>query len=271
MQQGFFSEQEMADMAPGFIPPAPENYVLPTNFPDISRAKRIALDFETFDPYIDVGSGCRRGAYAVGYAVAAEDHDGKIFHTEYYPLRHKAGPNIDEDRGWNYLRDNLNRFHGEITGANVVLYDGDLAQTKGVHPPCKWRDVQWAEALIDEIAPSYKLDAIGKKYLGIGKVKDTLRGLYGPSYIERFHEVHPGHARPYALGDVTLPLLIRPHQEKALADLGMTDLYDIECRLAPFLLYMRDQGVRVHRGRAESLGKTFDAQRDAALQQASKL
>ncbi len=125
--------------------------------------------------------------------------------------------------------------------------------------------------LLDEYAPSYKLNGLAKKYLGEHKVTETLKGLYGPGYIERFQEVHPGHARDYGLGDVTLPLRILEAQLKQLRKEKLEDLYDLECRQVPFLLYMRKQGVRVDLKHAEHLDEMFSAKRDAALKEASRI
>ncbi len=268
MQQSFFTNEELAAAAPGFVPPPPRDYHVPTQFPSLLDAKCISLDLETHDPdIVEKGCGARRSdSYIVGASISVDGF------SEYYPVRHSNGQNVDEERFWQYLRDNLNDYRGTITGANVVLYDGDWLQSKNVRPVhAKWWDVQWAEALIDDIADSYSLEALGKKYLGRGKAKQVLRELYGPDYINRFREVHPGHARAYGIGDVTMPLEIKTFQETELARLGMTDLFNLESRLAPFLLYMREQGVRVNLERAANLGKTFDSKRDAALRRAREL
>lgn len=262
-------------MSAGLCPPDPKDYQLPTRFPDISKASSISLDFETHDPNIgEKGPGCRRGdGYIVGAAIAAWDKAGQLMHHEYYPTRHRVGPNCDESKVIQYLRDSLNFFEGELVGANVVQYDGDWAQTYDIRPRfAKWVDVQWAEALIDETSLSYKLENLSQKYLGYGKTTDRLKELYGgTNYIKRFREVHPGYARDYGLGDTLNPYLVWQQQKKELERLGMTKLFDIESRLAPFLLYLREQGVRISRERAESFNKRLEDSRAAKLAQCTQL
>lgn len=270
---GLFSTAEISAMSGGRRPPAPRSYALPTNFPSFRTAKRVSVDLESVDPSLGMGKGpgWRRGAYIVGFAVALQDRTGDIPFSEYYPLAHKGVQNLDADRVLSWLGTEMAFYTGEIVGANL-LYDGDGLQYQQVEAPlAKWRDVQWAEALIDENAMSYKLGALAKKYLGESKVTDELKMMYGPGYIERFMEVHPGHARAYGLGDVQLPLRVLEEQYKVLKKEKLEDLYDLECRLTPFLLYMRRLGVRVDLEKAAGLHGTLAKQRDAALHEASKL
>lgn len=267
-----FSQEEMADLFCGQIPPAPTDYVLPTSFPDLRKAARISVDLETLDPNIvDYGNGVyRKDGKIVGVAIAAWDSAKVLMHAEYYPIAHKAGPNLDHDKVMQYLRDNLNFFEGELTGANVSLYDGDWLQSEGVRPAlAKWRDVQWAEPLIDEMSFTYKLDYLAHKYLNTGKVTNELKELYGPDYIKRFNEVHPGHARKYGIGDVLLPSAILDCQYKELDALGLRKLYETECRLTPFLLYLREQGVRVDMDRAAEVREILAGKRAQAMKEAS--
>jgi DNA polymerase I-like protein with 3'-5' exonuclease and polymerase domains len=268
-QGSFFSQDELDAMSSGYVPPPPKNYVLPTRFPNLSRASRIAWDWETKDPKIgDLGNGVyRKDGRIVGGAIAAWDKEGKLFHAEYYPFAHRNGPNLDEKNVIRYFQDQLNFFEGELVGANL-LYDGDWGQSVGIVPAfAKWRDVQWAEALIDEMSFTYRLEHLGKKYVGLGKVTAGLKELYGPDYIKRFDEVHPGHAREYGLGDVLLPNAILKEQYKVLDDLGLRDLFELESRLTPFLLYLRRQGVRVSMDRATEFGRTLTEKRDAKLKE----
>ena len=274
-QTGFFSTDEMENMSAGLCPPDPKDYKLPTHFPSLSGAAAISLDFETHDPNVSSkGPGCHRGdGYIVGAAVAAWDKHGVKMHHEYYPTRHRVGPNCDENKVLQYLRDNLNFFEGELLGANVIQYDGDWAQAHDIRPRfAKWIDVQWAEALIDEMAMNYKLESLSKKYLGYGKVTDKLKELYGgTNYIKRFREVHPGYARDYGLGDTENPYLVWQKQKLELERLGMSKLFDTERRLAPFLLYLREQGVRISGERAETFNLRLQKSRQARLDECTAL
>lgn len=273
-----FSTAEMSAIAGGATPPAPKDYRLPTQFPYFGDAYRISLDVESHDPSLaeKKGPGWRRDAYLVDVSLAIQNRDGSIGFSELYPIGHKNGPNLDGDKVMEWLTDNLAFFTGEIVGANL-LYDADGLEARGVYAPCaKWRDVQWAEALLDENAMSYQLNTIAQKWLGEKKVTDELKLLYGPGYKERFREIHPGHARAYGLGDVTLPLRILDAQYKGtkehdgLNKQHLTDLFHLESRLLPFLLYMRKLGVRVDLEAAARLGEMLEAKRDNALRDCSR-
>jgi DNA polymerase I-like protein with 3'-5' exonuclease and polymerase domains len=272
--EGLFSAAEIAGMKGGVRPPAPKNYKLPTHFPSLSRVKRISLDLESCDPSLgnDMGPGWRRDAFIAGWGLAIGDGKSEQPEfAEYYPVRHRGGPNLDADRVFEWLRDELAFYTGEIVGANL-LYDGDGYQYQDIIAPlAKWRDVQWAEALIDENAFNYQLERLSKKYLGHGKVTDELKALYGPGYKTRMHEVHPGHMRAYGIGDVAQPLCVLHHQEKELRKQKLDDLFDMECRLMPMLLYMRRRGQRIDMKAADSLHDQFKAKRAEELQAATKL
>ena len=273
--ESFFSADEISGMSGGIIPPAPKNYRLPEHFPSLRGVKCIGLDLEDKDKSgslsKDLGPGWRRGASIVGFALAIGATDGKIEFSEYYPCRSKAGPNLDPDRLFEWLGDELAFYDGEIVGANL-LYDADGFANEGIITPfAKWRDIQWAEALIDENAFNYQLERIAKKYLGEGKVKDELKALYGTAYKERMDEIHPGHMRAYGIGDVVLPLRVMPVQAKELKRQKLDELYDLECRLLPMLLYMRRKGQRVDLAAAEQLHDKFTIRRAECLREATKL
>lgn len=268
-----FSTDIISAMAGGIRPPAPKNYRLPETFPSLRNVKRIALDLEGKDKSIsdDKGPGWRRDAFICGFSLAIGDDKGKIEFSEYYPTRHKGGPNLDEERVFEWLRDEVVFYDGEITGANL-LYDADGFQYQNIMAPlAKWRDVQWAEALIDENAFNFMLERLATKYTGTGKIKDELKALYGDGYKERMDEIHPGHMRAYGRGDVELPLTILNAQYKELRSQKLVEVYDLECRLLPMLLYMRRKGQPVDLKAADELHEVFARKRAEALREATRL
>lgn len=261
-------------MSGGIRPPAPKNYRLPEKFPDFQSAKRISFDIEGKDPSLsdDRGPGWRRNAFMCGFTLAIADANGRPEFVEYYPTRHKGGPNLNEEAVLEWLTENLSFFQGEVVGANL-LYDFDAINNRYNIPSpfAKFRDVQWAEALIDENAFNYMLQRLGKKYSGRGKAVDELKALYGDGYKERMDEIHPGHMRAYGIDDVLLPLEILSAQTKELANQNLTDVYDLECRLLPMLLYMRRKGQPVDLHAADELHDKFTKGRLKALQEATKV
>ena len=75
---------------PLFQPPS--EWTPPEKFPDLSDAKEIAVDLETYDPNIkETGPGWAVGnGYIAGVAIAVEGWKG------YFPIRHEGGGNFDE-------------------------------------------------------------------------------------------------------------------------------------------------------------------------------
>lgn len=262
-----FSEETVSALKGLVRFPAPTDYNLPTKFPSLQQAKRICLDLESHDTdLVKKGPGWMRDAYPIGVNIGTDDG-----FAEYYPIKHNNGPNLDGDKVYAYLRDELAFYKGEIVGANL-LYDGDGLQHQSVIAPfAKWKDVQWAEALLDEHAFNYQLERLSRKWIGRGKATDELKAMYGNEYKSRMRDVHPGHLRTYGLGDVLNPLLILLEQEKQLAKEGLTDLWKLECRLMPLLLYMRRIGQRVDVNAAERFSETMNAKLNECLKICSDL
>jgi DNA polymerase-1 len=238
-------------------PEAPADYKVPNEFPQIHQAKRITLDVESYDPEIQSkGPGWRRDAKIIGIGVNADNE-----FKRYYPLGHIYGPNCGPDAVWSWLRSELNGFRGEITGANTNLYDLDGLQLQGVKPwGARLRDIQWAEPLLDENSLSYSLNSLAEKYLGKTKQTTLLDNKYGPKWIQATREVHPAHIEQYVFGDIDLPGEILDQQLQKLQSENLLKLYDLECRLAPMLLYMRNRGVRVDLEKAKTLSLQMQEQ-----------
>lgn len=229
------------------------DYNPPVHFPDISQAPRIILDLETqgLDPL--------RGGYIVGISIGIKGW------KQYYPIRHKSGPNCDSTQVLRWLKDQLKFYTGEIVGANSNLFDGFFLQKAGIYAAhAKWRDVQWAEALLDEYADNYKLNTLGLKYTGQSKLSDDIKNIYGPKVMAHFSEVHPGHASPYALQDLDLAGGVYEKQIPLLQADNLFDLFDLECRLSPLLNYMRELGVDVDIDQAEQLQKELKGDYETA-------
>jgi DNA polymerase I-like protein with 3'-5' exonuclease and polymerase domains len=255
-------------------PPVPEGYKIPTTFPNFVHAKRVTIDAETHDPELNTkGCGLMRGnAYVVGWAVQIEYSNGEVF-KEYYPMRHDYGDNCSAVGVEQWLADNMNdpNFKAEIVGANVCQYDGMFMHMSNVRPiNGQWRDIQWSEPLLDENAPSYSLESQCKKYGLPGKEYGDLTALYGPKWIQHFREVHPYHARGYALGDVDRPGRILDMQIPKLKKEKLLDLFHLESRLTPFLHYMRKVGVRVDKQAAENFNDELMIMRDAQFDHLSQ-
>lgn len=210
----------------------------------------LAVDCETKDPELrERGPGFMRGdAHIVGLAVGTED-GGRW----YFPMRHEVGGmNMDAEQVLRWARDELTRDGQTKVGANL-LYDLEALAAEGVHVRGPTVDVQWQEALIDENAKTYALEALAQKYLGEGKHSTALYDWCAAAYGGKANGSQRGNiyrapaslVGPYAEGDVDLPLRIAEAQREVLDRDGLLGLAGIENRLLPILLAMRRRGVRV--------------------------
>ena len=79
----------------------------PSEYPNLSGAKRLGFDIETCDPDLTrKGPGVRRsGNYVCGYSLSTGDE------SWYFPIRHVGGGNMDVDATLGYLRETIGEFH----------------------------------------------------------------------------------------------------------------------------------------------------------------
>ena len=230
---------------------AKANYNPPKELIAFRSFGRVGLDIEAYDPnLLTMGSGAhRKDGRIVGIAIA-----DSIGHSTYYPTAHvnKDRCVANPDKFWANFREQASNYEGEIVGANLV-YDLDwlMAEQGVTFPKAKIRDVQTAEPLIDENRLSYKLEVLARHYLEEGKLTEDLSSIYGKDFIKHMDMVDPGHAADYAERDTTLPWEILDQQQPILADQNLTPLFEMESRLTPLLIQMRQCGVRIDVEKAE--------------------
>lgn len=238
-------------------------WVAPTELPSLKGVKRLGLDTETKDLTLqEKGPGFRWGAHPVGLSLATDD--GRKF---YFPTDHEGGGNLDRKVIIKWAKKELGEFDGEIVGMNLG-YDLDaLGTCWGVTLPKvkAFHDIQVAEGLIDENRDFYNLEAISQDYLGIGKDETVFReGMkalgFGtdPNTIKRnLWRAPAGIVGPYAEADADRPLQIFAMQEKRLAEEDLLQVYNIERRLIPLLVRMRQRGIPVNVEKVERLRARF--------------
>jgi len=259
-QQGLFYTQEhkrARGMKGGSRPLAPipaTGWQPPTEFPNLSNTPVIAFDTETYDPEMTTaGPGwSRNSGYVVGISLATEDA------SWYFPIAHHLGGNLDRDAVLRFVADALSNEKQVKVGANL-LYDCGWLSDSGVEVKGKLYDVQFAEALLDDWALSYSLEALGRKYCGEGKVSNELYEWCAASYggapdgkqranIWRAPVELVG---PYAEQDAALPIEVFKKQYDLLHKENLLDVFEMESALIPLLLKMRQTGVRVDLDKAE--------------------
>lgn len=234
-------------------PPIPDDMLwCPDAFPNLSAAKTISVDVETWDPDLkEKGPGAHRGSYLVGIAVGTEDRQW------YFPMEHENqydpnGVNLPREAVLEWARDNLCGPQTKLF-ANA-MYDLEFLWCADVQVPGPYIDVQVAAPLIDENAGSYALGKLADLYGLEGKdesrLYEWLARAYGGQATRRAQGGRIALAPPemvaqYAMSDVRLPFEVYERQKKELARDDLEEIFDVESRLIPLLLAMRLRGVAV--------------------------
>lgn len=233
----------------------------PDHFPDLSSAKRIAVDIETHDPDLRIrGSGVYRGnCELVGVAIGTDDG-----YRGYFPIAHADSANFDKAVVLDWLKIQLGRPHQAKVGAHLY-YDLAILAAEGVQVKGIKYDVQVAEPLLDENLLEYNLESLAQRYLGEGKVEGAMvqwaRAAFGCKAKDvkgYMREIPAMLAGPYAEGDVDLPLRLLEMQERKLDAQNLTALFDLESRLIDPLLRMQQTGVRIDPSKADQVGEMLD-------------
>jgi DNA polymerase I-like protein with 3'-5' exonuclease and polymerase domains len=222
--------------------------------PNLSSAKLIGYDTETFDPYLsEDGPGWGRGAgYVLGVALAVDEQN-----KWYIPLgEHPPEAHV------RYLRDTLGTDTPK-TGANLQYDYGWLAEI-GIWPGGLQMDIQFAEALLDDVMlypngrrRSFSLDSLAMDYLGKQKEKFEIeaycqeRWPRSKDFRENLWKCPVEHVAPYAMADAALPIEIIKQQWSMLSKEDLLNVFELECKLIPLLVRMRMNGMPVDLEKAQ--------------------
>jgi hypothetical protein len=175
-----------------------------SQLPSWAGAKRVAIDLETTTqssgPW---AQGCDAGAKVVGISFAIEDGP-----AHYLPIGHPED-NLDPDHVWAYLRDQSRRSTATSSGPTCRTISTSSGTTAHVPKVKKYRDVQIADPLINELHESYSLDNIAAR-LGLpGKDESVLRQgaeAYNVDPKKGMWQLPARFVGDYAIQDVRLPL-----------------------------------------------------------------
>ena len=250
---------------PLFQPPS--EWTPPEKFPDLSDAKEIAVDLETYDPNIkETGPGWAVGnGYIAGVAIAVEGWKG------YFPIRHEGGGNFDE----RILKKQVQRimdlpcdkiFHN-------AAYDVGWLRWWGVEVKGKIIDTLIAAPLIDENRFRYSLNELGKDYLKETKSEALLYEAareWGVNAKAEMWKLPAMYVGPYAEQDADLTLRLWNHFKLELIKQELSSIFDLETRLFPCLLDMKTKGVRVDLNKADKIKKDLQKKEDFLLFQIKK-
>ena len=228
----------------------------------------VAVDLETCDPNLKRGGPGykRRDGKVVGVALA-----DKYQHV-YLPFDHLGGDNLCKDIVLQYLN-NVVCNCDEVIMANAT-YDLGWLETLGVRVSCPVRDIQVAEALIDEEKFSYSLDSIAKKYLKKGKNEDKLRQAaydYEVRTKDEMWKLPARHVGAYAEADARLTYDCYQQQIPILKEQELWTVWELECELIPVLVYMSMKGVPVDLDAAEQFNADLKVKEIALLNEFKNL
>jgi DNA polymerase I-like protein with 3'-5' exonuclease and polymerase domains len=215
----------------------------PQRFPDLSGERILGFDCETRDPELDKrGPGFFRGsAEVVGVSLATTDR------AWYFPMGHLGGGNMDRESVCRYLQDLFSRSDLTLVGANT-RYDLEGCDHFGLRIACRLLDVQIAEALIDEELPTYALDAISRRYLGVGKDESLLNdaaAAFGTDPKRELWKLPAKFVGPYAEADAHNTLRIFHKQLEILEDEELLPIFQLESELLPIIYKMRKLGILI--------------------------
>jgi DNA polymerase I-like protein with 3'-5' exonuclease and polymerase domains len=244
------------------------DWTAPTEFPDLTKHKVVAIDLETRDPNMKkLGTGwARKDGEVVGIAVATADFNG------YFPIAHQQGGNMDKKMvlAWfqkQLLADNTKVFHN-------ASYDVGWIKAIGLKINGKIIDTMITAALIDENRFSYSLNNVAKDYLGKLKAETELRQRadeWGVDAKAELWKLPASYVGFYAEQDAQLTLELWNRFQHEIQKQSLNDVWELEMDLLPILIDMREKGVRVDLDGAHVLKKEFVRREKEELASIKKL
>ena len=254
MQQDLLSiprSEQPAKTLPSSLEPS-SFWRSPTSLPQLSG--EIAIDLETYDPYLrQTGPSYKRNeGFVVGIAIADANN------TLYLPFAHEGGDNLPKNLVLKYVSDQIKNADC-ILFANA-LYDLGWLHTLGIDVSCTVRDIQVAEALIDEEQFSYSLNNLSIKYLDRPKDEVHLKKAaeaYGVDPKAGLWKLAARHVGTYAEIDARNTWDVYQHQKPILTKANLTQIWELECKVTKVLLSMTLKGVPVDLPAAEEYNNTL--------------
>lgn len=236
----------------------------PSNLPDLSQEKIIAIDTETCDPNIQtLGPGwSRRDGFMTGIAVATSNWKA------YLPIAHEGGGNLSKNIVLRWLKDQLK--HGMSVVFHNAQYDLGWLSTEGITVPGKVLDTMIAAPLLDENRFSYSLNALGYTYLGERKKEDDLKiaaHQHGVDAKKEMWKLPASRVASYAETDAKLTLDLWNVLRRKLSFENCDKILDLELSLLPIIFNMRQKGIRVDLDKAEKTKKFLQQKEDKLLKQ----
>jgi DNA polymerase I-like protein with 3'-5' exonuclease and polymerase domains len=245
----------------------PSEWTPPEKVPNLSEAKEIAVDLETYDPDIKTkGPGWAiNNGYIAGVAIAVEGWKG------YFPIRHEGGGNFDEGILKRQIQKIMDLPCDKVF--HNAAYDVGWLRWWGVEVKGKIIDTLIAAPLIDENRFRYSLNELGKDYLKETKSEALLYEAakeWGVDAKAQMYKLPAMYVGPYAEQDADLTLRLWQYFKVELIKQELSSIFDLETRLFPCLLDMKSKGVRVDLDKADRIKKDLQKKETTLLKQIKK-
>ena len=205
----------------------------PLELPELTGAKKIAIDVETKDPNLKVnGPGWPTGdGEVVGYAIAVDDWSG------YIPIRHLGGGNLDEKIVNRWLKKVFECPADKIM--HNAQYDLGWIKQMGFQVNGKIIDTMLVASLLDENRFSYSLNALAYDVLNKTKSEKQLMEAareFGVDPKAEMWKMPAGFVGPYAEVDAELTLELWNVFSVQLAKEDLSTIAELELKLLPCLV-----------------------------------
>ena len=222
---------------------------IPTEYPDLTGYKSIAVDLETSDPNLkSLGPGWARGdGFIVGIAVAAGDYKG------YFPIRHQNGHNLDPKMTMRWFKQQMDTPRIDKIMHNAT-YDAGWLQAEGIEVKGRIIDTMVTGAIVDENRFSYSLNNLGRDYIDMRKDEKALRAAardWGFDPKSEMWRMLPMDVGAYAEQDALMTLKIWQRLKIELEKQELWSIWELETSLIPLMIKMRQAGVPVDVSKAE--------------------
>ena len=222
---------------------------IPSEFPDLTGYKEVAVDLETKDPNIkNLGPGwARKDGHIIGIAVAAGEYKG------YFPMRHQNGHNLDPRITLKWIKKQMSVPEMDVIMHNAT-YDAGWLRAEGVEIKGRIIDTMITGALVDENRWTFGLDAMARDYAGVRKDEKMLKAAaaaWGIDPKAEMWQLPPMYVGAYAERDAVATLQLWQALKKELEEQKLWDIWHTETKLIPCLLDMRSNGVRVDLEKAD--------------------
>ena len=233
--------------------PIEADWNIPTEYPDLTKHKQIAVDLETCDPNLmTLGPGwSRKDGFIVGIAVAAGDYQG------YFPIRHENGHNLDPKMTMKWFKKQMATPDIDKIMHNAT-YDAGWLRAEGVELQGRIIDTMIAAPLVDENRFSFSLNNLGRDYLGERKNETLLRAAakeWGIDPKGEMWRLPPKYVGSYAEQDAALTLRLYERLNIEIVKQELSHIFDLETSLIPLMVDMREKGVRVDLDKADRVRK----------------